>query len=171
MSARTDKTPPSAVERWNHIVREATMPETLVDPEELSDEEVEAELKAAGVDVAEVDREADAEYERFLASQDEAGRMAVAVPIPIARAPRSKTGTLLVLGAAAAAAAAAGGVAFVTMTTAKPGPSPEQPSPPPPEQMGATSSAAHREIAPAVPVPSAPIEPPAHDKGPAKGPH
>jgi hypothetical protein len=168
MSARTDKTPLSPVERWNHIVREATMPETLVDPEELSDEEIEAELKAAGIDVDEVDREADASYEKFLASQDELARTAVAVPIPIQRAPRSKTGTLVVLGAAAAAAAAAGGVAFVTMTPAKPGPSPEEPPLLRPEQTGATSSSAHREIAPAVPVAPAPTEPPAHDKMPKK---
>jgi hypothetical protein len=66
MSNPTKRT---AVQQWNHIVREAFMD----DEEDIlsaTDEQIERELVEAGLDVAEIDREADAMYAAFVAHTD-----------------------------------------------------------------------------------------------------
>ena len=60
----------SAVERWNHAVHEAYLDdaaELMKVVLAMTDEEVDAELVKAGVDLKALDAKADAEYERFKA--------------------------------------------------------------------------------------------------------
>ncbi len=68
---RGQKRARSAVDRWNHAVREAYA-QPKVDPDaravlEASDEEIERQLREAGVDLAAEDAKADATYEAAVA--------------------------------------------------------------------------------------------------------
>jgi hypothetical protein len=56
----------TAVQQWNHIVREAFMDDEQ-DILSATDEQIEKELVEAGLDVAEIDAEADATYPAFVA--------------------------------------------------------------------------------------------------------
>ncbi len=179
---------PSAVERWNHAVREAYV-RSDVDADaqavlEASDEEIERQLLAAGVDLAAEDAKAAATYEAARAAfargvgarvkavdddsddpRSEAAWVAEAGPRSnVVTMPR-RTRRAAWIVYAVAAAAATGGAAYVAGHQRVEVPHHDEPAPTPPEPTAPTAN-------PAPPAPPAPAPAPRdsrkapHDKAP-----
>jgi hypothetical protein len=162
---------------WNRAVREAytvdaDVPEDADDapPPFLSEEEVDRQLREAGLDVEEQNAAADKTYEKMVAKLDalhapasEAGG-GVAWTAPVVKLPPPRNRRVVWLAYVIAAAAATGGAAYVAAhRTEEPRPpTPEPPKPAPPPVPSATPAPA--------PEPT-PLPPPADkarsDKGPS----
>ncbi len=177
----TSKTNPprrerTAVELWNHAVREAHAGDDGSDASdvlEASDDEIERQLLAAGVDLAAEDAAAGATYPVIVAKleADEQHRQAaedgdapggtVAWVAPTALRPARPRSRAVWLAYALAAAAAIGGAAYAVGHRG-----PEPPPEPPPHDEPVVHPV---ETVPAPPPPPAPTQSPGPDK-PEKGP-
>jgi hypothetical protein len=173
----------SAVEKWNHAVREAYADSSTgssVDAgRELSDEEIERQLVAAGVDLAAEDAKAAATYGAVVAMlerqsanltrdhDEEEPRSHVAwvasTATPSVATPHAKRSRALWIAYAIAAALAVGGAAYVAGHQAPPPEPPkvDEPVVHPPEPTPVPT------VAPPAPAP----EPPAPSKADKKAPH
>jgi len=164
---------PSAVDKWNNVVREAYAGDEA--PADESDEEIERQLRAAGVDLDAEDAKADATYDAMVAKLAEHEPAADSGQVeheprsegawvsPAARpsfvVPTDRPSRAIWLAYAIAAAAATGGAAYVAANWAPHQEPPNQNPPAPPLPVPAPAPSAAPVPTP-VAAPSAPLPSP-----------
>jgi len=178
----------TAAERWNRAVREAytvdaAEPSDVSDVLEASDEEIERQLRAAGVDLAAEDAKAAATYDAMIAKLEADRRRLAAVEdvdgrrsdvawvastdVPARAAVRPARRCRAVwLVCAVAAAAATGSAAYVAGHQRHEEPKHEEPVVPPKESAPVPVST----VAPPAPAPQQTPPPPPNDKSDKKAP-